>query len=138
MVKKGKYRLETFDDNDACILATTFYLDGDVFTELYTQTNPNFQTEDLLADQNHDKVKLHMKSVEDNVGSVKVLYSQIVALIMLITTSVTFIVTSLKYGVPTGAAATIGFGGIVFWLKKYVMKIVIWIIRIIVIPMIKG
>ena len=131
MLKHGIYRLETFDDNQHRIMTTTFYLDGDVFTELYEEGDQ------LLAESNKDKVEQHMKTLEERVGSMDVLYTQIQGLITLIITTCTLVYSTIKYGPAIGAGITFGIGAIVVLLRKYLLKGVIWVVKTIILPSIK-
>lgn len=131
MLKHGIYRLETFDDNQHRIMTTTFYLDGDVFTELYEEGDQ------LLAESNEDKVEQHMKTIEERVGSMDVLYTQIQGLITLALTTFTLIYSTIKCGPTFGTGLTVGVGTIVVLLRKYLLKGLIWFVKTIVMPSIK-
>ena len=131
MLKDGIYRFESFDDNDTRIMATTFYIDGDVFTELYTENDQ------LLVDVNEDKVEKHLQSVEEKVGSMDVLFAQIQAFITLISTALTYLFATKEFGPGIGAAAFFGVGTIVLLLRKYFLKGAIWLIKKVVIPLIQ-
>ena len=132
MLKEGIYRFESFDENDTRIMATTFYIDGDVFSELYTENDQ------LMVEVNEDKVIKHLQSVEEKVGSMDVLYTQIQAFITLIISAVTYFFASKEYGPGVGAAATFGVGTIVALLRKYFLKGAIWLIKKVVIPLVQN
>lgn len=131
MIKKGIYRLEAFDDNKQRIMATTFYIDGDVFTELYTENDK------LLVETNKTIVEQHLKKIEENVGAMDVLYAQIQAAITLIVTAFTYILASREYGPTIGAAATFGVSTVVVLIREYLLTGVIWVVKNVVIPLVQ-
>lgn len=133
ILQYGSYKLETYDDNKQPIMSTTFYLDGDVISEIYEDDKKV-----ILAESNPDKVEAHMKTVEERIGSLDVLLTQVQGLFAFIVTSVTLLITTIKYGITAGIGATVGVSAILYWLRKYFLKGAIWVVKTFILPSIKN
>ena len=133
LITHGTYKLETLDENDQPILSTQFYLDGDVINEVFTDEHGY-----ILAESNADKVKEHLDQLEEKVGSMDVLYTQIQGIVVLITTIISFIFASSKAGPGAGAAITAGVGTALVLLRKYWFKGIVWIISNLVVPLVQA
>lgn len=135
LFKSGIYRLDTFDDNNSRIITTNFYIDGDASTVLYYE---NEKSEVLLVENHQDKVDQHMQIVGKKVGSMDVFYTQIQVLLGFIGTLVTYFTALMNWGDwQIAAGITIGLGTFFILIRKYVLKVIIWTVKNIVIPLIQ-
>jgi hypothetical protein len=134
LFKSGMYRLDSFDDNQLRIMRTTFYIDGDASTELYPVSE---ESENLLVEQNEEKVIKHMQIVEEKVATMDVFYTQIQLIIGFIGTLITFFTAQTQFNFWPSVGITIGLGTFFILIRKYVLKVIIWTVKNIVIPLIQ-
>lgn len=135
LFKSGMYRLDSFDDNQVLIMRTTFYIDGDASTELYPVSE---ESNSLLVETNEDKVAQHLNEVGKKVGTMDVFYTQIQVLLGFIGTLLTYF-TALMNNLDwqTAAGITVGLGTFFILIRKYVLKVIIWTVKNIVIPLVQ-
>ena len=132
LFRDGVYRQDTYDEKDNPIITTRFYLDGDVQNELYELD------EGLLVEMHEEKVNEHMQKLEKNVLSMDAFYAQIQVMVVLLTSMATFLLTmkTNNYGLLENVGITAAIGTVVFLLKKYWFKALVWIFQKFIVPMI--
>lgn len=134
LIRSGIYRKDTIDlETKRKIMTTIFYLDGDVFTELY------MDNDELLVETYKEKAQEHMESLTEEVQSMNIFYTQIKGIVFAISTLVTAIFVFYKQVDPyIGAPLSLGIPVLVTLLSKYWLKGIVWLIQKLVVPLIQS
>lgn len=121
MIKKGRYRLITFDDQEVPIISTTFYIDGDALNEINQIDNK------VLAENHPDKLDEHLKKVELHASSINVLIKQIQAVSFALFASLPWFYYSYdQVFVKLGVSGFLGL--LVYFARKWIPKVVVKIV----------
>lgn len=121
MIKKGRYRLITFDDQEVPIISTTFYIDGDALNEI------NMVDDQILAESHPDKLDEHLKKVEMHASSINILIKQIQAMAFALFALMPWFYYSYdQVLVKLGVSGILGL--LVYLVRKWIPKVVVGII----------
>ncbi len=123
-LKQGSYNLITYDEQNKPVIATNFYIDGDVLHKLFES-----EAGGLRADTNLEFLKNHMTTVENNLKAMDIFSTQIQAIVTFALGTFTFVRTYLSYGWEVATVSTMSVGTIIFFFKKSLARAVFWALK---------
>ena len=125
-LRHGRYSLVTVDELKKPVIATNFYIDGDVL-HWYYET----EGDDSYNDEQRKLIEIHMAKVEMNLDSIELFATQLQAFLTLIMGIFTSIITFLNYGLETSILSTLSISALIYIFKRNLARFVFWIIKMV-------
>jgi hypothetical protein len=106
------------------LISTVFYLDGDVLHQLNELPDGT-----IPAEEHAGLTAQHMKMVHENVQYLKVFYTQIQAILLIVIALVCFFYSANIYTFSESLAIALGTSGLALLRRGWIAQPVLWVLK---------